>query len=148
MKQWKSLINSRTKLNGNRIFIFWTTQWLYYLLKILRLNKKHTPKGLPGMFQILIVQSSEHDAIMLSLNGHHLMSRTAPLWPAMPGKSRSIRPTCESEEEEKEGGSKTKREFDRANSWACKRDLGWEMRISPRLQVFMVQMLDERTRGR
>lgn len=47
-----------------------------------------------GMYHSFTVQSSLQDAIMLSLNGFHLMSKTGPLWPVTRDVLKSSRPVC------------------------------------------------------
>jgi len=42
----------------------------------------------------LTVQSSEQDAMMLSLNGFHLMSKTGPVCPVTRLALKSRRPVC------------------------------------------------------
>ena len=46
-----------------------------------------------GICQTLTRQSSEAEAMTLSLWGHHAMSRTGPLWPPTRGTSGLTRPT-------------------------------------------------------
>ena len=49
-----------------------------------------------GTCQSLTVQSSEPEAMTLSLNGFHLMSSTGPVWPVTLPTVRSSRPVCSS----------------------------------------------------
>lgn len=60
--------------------------------RMLFLQKKKT---------FLTVQSSEQDAIMLSLNGFHFMSKTGPVWPVTRLALKSRRPVCNIEMYEK-----------------------------------------------
>lgn len=48
-----------------------------------------------GICHTLTTQSSEPLAMMLSLWGHHAISRTGPLWPPTRGWSAGMRPTYE-----------------------------------------------------
>lgn len=52
---------------------------------------------LSGICQTLTTQSSEAEAITLSLWGHHAISRTGPLWPPTWIKGCFINPCCSKE---------------------------------------------------
>lgn len=61
--------------------------------------QKYEEKKNWSVWNEITVQSSEHEAIMLSLNGFHLMSKTGPLWPVTLLALKSKRPVCENLEQ-------------------------------------------------